>query len=110
MRNEEPAKVAPCFQPMINAAINTSFPVLPLPPGLQPSLSMFTSLHIEQPTIDRRTSQQARAAGEDAGPGSMPPPRTSETQNVLSFEGSADEVLRYTIVAKVRFWGFRYTW
>lgn len=34
----------------------------------------------------------------------MPPPRTSETQNVLSFEGSADEVLRYTIVAKVRFW------
>ncbi|CAN0328315.1 unnamed protein product, partial [Laminaria digitata] len=29
-----------------------------------------------------------------------PPPRTAETQNVLSFEGSAAEVLRYTIVAK----------
>lgn len=46
------------------------------------------------------------AAGAQAGveltATTMPPPRTSETQNILSFEGSAEEVLRYTIVAKVQ--------
>lgn len=38
---------------------------------------------------------------EEAGAASLPPPQASETQNILSFEGTAEEVLRYTIVAKV---------
>lgn len=53
--------------------------------------------------MDWGTSQRAGAGGADGESGSMPPPRTAETQNVLSFEGSTEEVLRYTIVAKVRF-------
>lgn len=36
-----------------------------------------------------------------AGPPPPPPREASETADALSFEGTTEEVLRYTIVAKV---------
>lgn len=63
--------------------------------------SVFYPLH---PAIVLVASPRARGATEHDTMFTTlpPPPRAAETQNILSFEGSAEEVLRYTIVAKVR--------